>query len=193
MRRPATIVQAHFSLSVAGGCAISRGSRMRLCAAQLKTNSQSTFSRPRNLTCRSEPFASAIRSSSPPASAGSGQQTSETTGCSRSARPAAAPSAPSRTPATTRLEECTPAQSTDGQSRHTAHRTPRTIHADASTSILLLPRAMRAIGAICERGGRGCLGICRWWFGLGGYGSQRGAIRRWPGRWGRAVEAASGL
>jgi hypothetical protein len=34
---------------------MSLGSRIRLWAAQLKTNSQSTFSRPRNLTCRSGP------------------------------------------------------------------------------------------------------------------------------------------
>ncbi len=48
--------QAHCCLGPAEfDCAISRGSRMRLCAAQLKTNSQSTFSRPRNFTCRSGP------------------------------------------------------------------------------------------------------------------------------------------
>ena len=32
-----------------------RGNRIRLCAAQLKTNNQSTFSSPRNLTCRKGP------------------------------------------------------------------------------------------------------------------------------------------
>src|SRR5258708_4496886 len=34
---------------------MSLGSRIRLCAAQLNTNNQSTFSNPRNLTCRRVP------------------------------------------------------------------------------------------------------------------------------------------
>src|ERR1035437_5875639 len=48
--------QAHCSWSPSACCcAISRGSLSRLWAAQLKTNSQSTFSNPYNFTCRSEP------------------------------------------------------------------------------------------------------------------------------------------
>jgi hypothetical protein len=48
-------VQAHCSPSLPGGWAISLGRRSRLCAAQLKTNSQSTFSSPRSFTWRSGP------------------------------------------------------------------------------------------------------------------------------------------
>jgi hypothetical protein len=48
-------VQAHCSLRIAGGGAISLGIRIRLCAAQLKTNRQSTFAKPSSLTWRSGP------------------------------------------------------------------------------------------------------------------------------------------
>jgi hypothetical protein len=41
---------------------MSRGNRIRLCAAQLKTNSQATFSSPGSLTCRKGRFASARQS-----------------------------------------------------------------------------------------------------------------------------------
>ena len=50
------MVQAHCSLNPAVvWLDISLGSRIRLGAAQLKTNSQSTSSKPRNLTWRSGP------------------------------------------------------------------------------------------------------------------------------------------
>jgi hypothetical protein len=52
---PATTVQAHRSPSLPGDWAISRGRRRRVCAAQLKTNCQSTFSSPRSFTWRSGP------------------------------------------------------------------------------------------------------------------------------------------
>src|SRR5215469_4947529 len=53
---PSWAVQTHCGLSPAAiGCAISLGSRRRLCAAQLNTNSQSTFDSPRSFTCRRAP------------------------------------------------------------------------------------------------------------------------------------------
>src|ERR1700692_2785929 len=54
-----------------------------------------------------------------------GRRTNETAGCSRVARPTAAPNGSSKTPATTRPAEYTPAQSSDGPSPHTVSRTPR--------------------------------------------------------------------
>ena len=56
MPMAATAAQAHCCPRAAVACwAMGRGSRIRLWAAQLKTNSQSTFSSPRSLTCCNGP------------------------------------------------------------------------------------------------------------------------------------------
>ena len=68
-----------------------------------------------------------------------GPRTSETTGCNRSARPAAAQSGPRRRPAAAAPAECAPAQSMAGPNPRTVHLVRRSATAAPCRSASALP------------------------------------------------------